>query len=152
MSFLLLTDFCFCRQMLKPSCLPGVEGIGRRVRIAVGATSLDASVLVPPRFSRLILGHGWGYLNKVWSVLIFRTLSHCVGRRPPRRRKRRVFARLNAGADAFLNFEFIETQTPCAPEAEGCERASISENFYRGSPMKSSFSLSLSLSLSLSSF
>ena len=112
-----------------------------------GATSLDASVLVPPRFSRLILGHGWGYLNKVWSVLIFRTLSHCVGRRPPRRRKRRSFARLNAGADAFLNFEFIETQTPCAPEAEGCERASISENSYRGSPMKSSLSLSLSLSL-----
>lgn len=35
-SFLLLTDFCFCRQMLKPSCLPGVEGIGRRVRIASG--------------------------------------------------------------------------------------------------------------------
>ena len=101
-------------------------------------------------FSRLILGHGWGYLNKVWSVLIFRTLSHCVGRRPPRRRKRRSFARLNAGADAFLNFEFIETQTPCVPEAEGCERASISENSYRGSPMKSSLSLSLSPSLSLS--
>ena len=58
-----------------------------------------------------------------------------------------VICAVKRRADAFLNFEFIETQTPCAPEAEGCERASISENFYRGSPMKSSLSLSLSLSL-----